>query len=80
MTQALVAGALFGTAGHACAQAAPSAAPASSEQLERVTITAEKRETVLEMKPDAISVPDAPLPPFREQAKTDEDLFRYRAG
>jgi len=38
------------------AKAAPPSANAAPEQLERVVITAEKRETVLDMTPDAISV------------------------
>jgi len=71
VTHAWLAGILMGSGGVAGAQtAAPVAAPAASaakasaqpdngastEQLERVIITAEKRETVLEMTPDAITV------------------------
>jgi len=66
VTHAWLAGVLLGGSGAALAQAtAPAAAPkaatpaqpdALTEQLERVMITAEKRETVLEMTPDAITV------------------------
>ena len=51
VTHAWFAGALLGAYGTAGAQTA-----APTEQLERVMITAEKRETALEMTPDAISV------------------------
>src|SRR6185369_3735173 len=70
VTHACVAGIVMGAFGAASAQtAAPAPKPAASapraaqndngvpsEQLERVMITAEKRETVLEMTPDAITV------------------------
>jgi iron complex outermembrane recepter protein len=71
VTHACVAGVLMGAFGAATAQtAAPAPQPAASapraaaqnndgaptEQLERVMITAEKRETALEMTPDAITV------------------------
>src|SRR5437762_14220290 len=51
VTHAWFAGALLGAYGTAGAQTA-----APTEQLERVMITAEKRETALEMTPDAITV------------------------
>ena len=70
VTHAWLVGALLGGSGAAVGQATPpatapatppkAATPAQSdaptEQLERVMITAEKRETVLEMTPDAITV------------------------
>src|SRR5437762_875692 len=46
----------MGAFGAATAQTAASNNGVPSEQLERVMITAEKRETVLEMTPDAITV------------------------
>ena len=65
-TQAWLASLLLGTSAAALAQASPPTptpkpAPldsAPSEQLDRVTITAEKRETVLDLAPDAITVLD----------------------